>query len=260
MYEELYKPLPDLQACLDRIGYEKRTIDTAADLNRLVEKHLCSVPFENLSVLHGNTEPSIGIEALFEKIVTKNRGGYCFELNGLFCALLRAMDVEVYPVLSRVMWNKTFLPPYSHRSAIAAVEGKRWICDVGYGGPCPVGALCLDTEEIQQVRDAFFKVEIIGGNAVIYRKNEGEFKPMLELNLTPADEVDFIPVNFHVGMNPKSYFKSKTIVSMFTEKGMKCIDGSSFRETADGKLIRNFEITDEPAMNAVLKDEFGIVL
>lgn len=260
MYEELYKPLPDKRAYLDRIAFEKDSVETAAELNLLLEKHLCSVPFENLSVLGSDSEPQLGIESLFDKIVTKKRGGYCFELNALFCALLRAMNVEIYPILARVVWNKAFLPPYSHRSAIATLEGKRWICDVGYGGPCPVGILCLDTEEVQQVRDAFFRVEIRGGNALVFRKNEGEFKPMLELNLTPAHEVDFIPVNFHIGMNPGSYFRSKTVVSVFTDNGMKCIDGSSFRETTCGELVRNIDIISEKQMSSLLRDEFGIVI
>lgn len=258
MYEDLYSPLPDLEAYLERINFDKKTIDTVSDLNRLVEQHLCTVPFENLDVLGSTVEPPIGIGYLFDKIVVRRRGGYCFELNGLFYSLLQAMGVDAYPVLARVVWNKPFLPPYSHRAAIAVLEGKRWICDVGYGGPCPVGILCLDSEEEQPVRDAVFKVQLHGAKALVFRRNEGEFKPMLELNLDPADPVDFVPINFHIGLNPGSYFRSKTIVSVHTEKGMKCIDGSSFRETEYGELVRSCEIDDDLKMNSVLLEEFGI--
>ena len=83
MYEELYAPLPDRAAYLERIGLRDEPMPLNAEtLHKLMYAHLTHVPFENLDVLEKHMTPDLGIEALFDKIVVRRRGGYCFELGG----------------------------------------------------------------------------------------------------------------------------------------------------------------------------------
>lgn len=260
MYEELYAPLPAVQPYLERIGYAGNTVTTPEELNALIEAHLQTVPFENLDVLNGTQPPSLGIPALYDKIVTRRRGGYCFELNALLYALLQALNIPVTPAATRIVWKKNFLPPYAHRANVAKLDGGYWFCDVGYGGPCPVGILRLDSREEQVVRNARFRCEETPSDWVINRFHDGSFLPMLRLTKAPAEPVDFTLPNFMQAMNPASYFKSKTIVSVHTETGMRCIDGTSFRETANGAIVREESIPDNARLQALLQAEFGIVL
>ena len=84
----------NIQAYLDRIDYHGPREPTAATLRALHMAHLLAVPFENLNI--GRGWPIVLDEdALFEKIVAGRRGGFCYELNGLFAALLRALGFEV---------------------------------------------------------------------------------------------------------------------------------------------------------------------
>lgn len=99
---------------LKRIHAEFSINPTAETLDALIRSHIRSIPFENLDVIDFNKIPNLNEDVLFEKIVQKNRGGYCFELNKLFAALLKALDYEVYSVAVRVMWNRDQIPPVSH--------------------------------------------------------------------------------------------------------------------------------------------------
>src|SRR4051812_10193641 len=84
----------DVHAYLERIRYHGPLDPTAETLRRLQVAHLLSVPFENLSI-HWGEPIELDDEALFEKIVVRRRGGFCYELNGLFATLLRALGFDV---------------------------------------------------------------------------------------------------------------------------------------------------------------------
>lgn len=260
MYEDLYAPLPDRQAYLARIGYKKQTVCNTDDLDTLVFSHLCAVPFENLDVLGSDREPSILTHALFDKIVSRRRGGYCYELNTLFSKLLQELGLDVYVTMARICWNKPEKSPYSHMAVVTCLEGKRWLCDVGYGGPAPRGILCLDTQERQQVRGADFRV-FQDENRVEIRRFEGASElPMMEFLLQRVDLVDFIPLNFHTALRPDSVFRQQPMVSIHTPEGIKTFDGSTFREKSGAETVRERFVPSTEAAGAILSEEFGILL
>ena len=97
MDEGLYEPLPSVEAYLARIGIDGAKEPTLAFLDELVYAHQCSVPFEDLDICEKHAEISLDIAALFDKIVTRRRGGYCFEQNALFASLLRALGSRCRP-------------------------------------------------------------------------------------------------------------------------------------------------------------------
>ena len=112
----------EARAYLKRIGYTEDIQKDKETLNGLIRAHLEQVPFENLDVCELGEVPSLDEGKLFEKIVEKNRGGYCFELNTLFLALLRALGFTVYPVAVRVLWNRDILPPVSHMALVVRLR------------------------------------------------------------------------------------------------------------------------------------------
>ena len=129
----------DRLAYMERIKCQVPTQMNGEILDRLIRSHLEQIPFENLDVIDFGRVPELGEDILFEKIVRKKRGGYCFELNILFRRLLESLGLFVYPVAARVLWNRDYLPPVSHMGLVADIAGRKGFCDVGYGGPGPKG-------------------------------------------------------------------------------------------------------------------------
>lgn len=260
MYKDLYQSLPDPKAYLRRIHFAADTVNNTETLNELVFSHLKTVPFENLDVLTAEKELPLGIEALFDKIVIRRRGGFCFELNALFLSLLKALSLDCWSVMARVVWNKTFLPPHSHRANIVRMDGHLWLCDVGYGGPAPAGIVCLDTTEVQPIRGTNFRAEITDGTATVYREHNGTFGPLLTFGLKPNDPVDFIPLSFHQTLSPTSFFRKQKVISVHTDTGNKVIDGDTFRIRENGVITKEMELSTPELFSSVLEKEFGIIL
>ena len=125
------------EAYLNRIGYEGELRTDKKCLEKIMDLHLCSIPFENLEVFDAGRIPSLRSEDIYEKIIVRKRGGYCFELNKLFYELLKALDFRVIPVAVRILWNREELPPVLHRATLVIFEEGSYYCDVGYGGPGP---------------------------------------------------------------------------------------------------------------------------
>ncbi|MCF0120144.1 MAG: arylamine N-acetyltransferase, partial [Oscillospiraceae bacterium] len=149
MYEELYAPLPDVNAYLERIGLTEAPAITPEGLDTLVFAHQRSVPFENYELCELDGHIDISIEKLFDKVVRRRRGGYCFELNGIFYSLLQALGFDVYPVLAKIFREgEEHLPPL-HRCNIITIDGMRYFTDVGFGGPMPAGAIAFRDGERQ---------------------------------------------------------------------------------------------------------------
>ena len=136
MYSGLYAPIKDPGAYLKRIGIEESTLSPdRANLDRIIYAHLTHVPFENLDEYYDKSCPELETEKLFDKIVMRNRGGYCFELNAALYSLLCALGYEAYPVACRIQWGMDHLRPLSHRATIVVIDGVKHYCDVGFGGP-----------------------------------------------------------------------------------------------------------------------------
>jgi len=122
----------DVAAYLDRLGLDRPATADVAALRTLQERHLAVVPFENLSIHLG--EPIVlDTEALFDKIVRRRRGGFCYELNGLFAALLRELGFDAGLRSAKVFRpDGTLGPPFDH-AAIRVELDEPWLADVGFG-------------------------------------------------------------------------------------------------------------------------------
>lgn len=123
----------DRLAYMERIKCQVPTQMNGEILDRLIRSHLEQIPFENLDVIDFGRVPELGEDILFEKIVRKKRGGYCFELNILFRRLLESLGLFVYPVAARVLWNRDYLPPVSHMGLVADIAGRKGFCDTSSG-------------------------------------------------------------------------------------------------------------------------------
>ena len=129
MFEGVHDKIPDITAYLNKLGINEIPQPTKENLNKLIFAHLSHIPYENLDSCMFKTCPDLTIGGLYEKLIIKNRGGYCFELNGLFYALLKDLGYEVYPVACR-MWIGLGQLPLGHRASIVTIDGEKHFADV----------------------------------------------------------------------------------------------------------------------------------
>lgn len=137
---------------LERLNLTRRQ-PSRAYLDRLIEAHQRIIPFENLDAVLWNRPVSLEPEKMMEKILRQCRGGYCFELNGLFCMLLRELGFDAWLCLCRQLRHTEPCPvPATHCCILVNLDGQTLFCDVGYGGPMPRGSIEWKTDVLQEVR------------------------------------------------------------------------------------------------------------
>lgn len=251
-----------ITAYLERIGAAGAEERNAENLNRLIVSHLQTVPFENIDVADFGMVPELDEQSLYDKIVKRRRGGYCFELNLLFLSLLRGLGYELYPVAVRVVWERDFLPPASHMGLVTVLDGKRYYCDVGFGGPGPKGLLSLELScaHEQRVADGLFRVWLEeDGDLVIEGLHGGEWKGVERFSDRPVREPDLQLMNFYCARNEKVLFSRTRVVNLCTPGGSKALAGRELTVRENGSLHRSTyrSVTE---LEEGLAREFGIVV
>src|SRR5215510_16507775 len=157
----------NLQAYLKRINYNDPVAPTPETLRALQVAHLLTVPFENLSI-HAGEPVVLNEDALFTKIVEKKRGGFCYECNGMFAGLLRALGFEVAMLGAGVAHAQGGYGPNFDHMALMVTLNDRWLVDVGFGESF-VEPLLLDErgEQVQGTRS--FRIVEDGDHLILMR-------------------------------------------------------------------------------------------
>ncbi len=256
MYEEMYAPLPDLGAYLKRIGLpDAHPEPTAEWLDKLVHAQLIHVPFDDMDCWGAGKTPSLDVCDLFEKIVVRRRGGYCFELNSLFSAFLRAVGFETYLVTIRLVGGRDYIPAPAHCAVISIIDGEKYFCDVGYGGQVPDGCVRCDGQEYHGYRivpDGRFELTCLE-----LVREDGSAEKIMLYHDVPIPPVDMIPLNFHVSQRPGSVFRSMLNVNLRLPDGSAWIKDRQFSlHTSTERLDR--ELRDLDDLREVLEKYFGI--
>lgn len=261
MYSKIYEPVSDLSAYLKRI--EAGPCETADKeyLDHLIYLHQTHIPFENLSTYDLNEPISLDTEAMFTKLVTKQRGGFCFELNGLFFHLLKGCGYEVFESRARVVMDQVYgghVPPGNHRVEIVKLDGNDYFCDVGFGGPSPSAALRIEDGYEEEIRGVRFRVERTDEywwRMGVYRREELE--PLIEFTLQPQDPVEFVPLAGYYATSSLSKFVANRVLNLRTEKGNKSIFNEIYTKKEDGKTTETI-IKDKESLWKIVREEFGI--
>ena len=258
MSEELYEPLPDLKAYLERIGIAEAKAPTLAFLDEVIYAHQCSVPFDNLDVCEKGAVPSLAIADLFDKIVVRKRGGFCFELNALFGALLKALGFEVQPCMARVLLRPIPYPLISHRANIVTIDGKRYLADVGFGGPQATFAPLIEEGASRTEEGHTFTMHRIAHSwwDVNYRGTKEEDRPVLRICMLTVGEEDFIPLSFYQATFPESVFKLNRMVNIKTADGAINLRNNTLTVFSNGEKTERH--IDDAELDQLLEEKFGI--
>lgn len=250
----------DIHAYLDRIGYEGPIDGSAHTLASLQEHHLHAVPYENLDILRGSPL-SLEIDKLYDKIVVRRRGGYCFELNALFGWLLRSLGYSVTDYMARFWRDEPNTPPKRrHQVLKVEVDGVSYLVDVGVGGIVPRRPIRMEElleqpqgeETYRLERDDFF-------GWMLCEFKRGQWGRIYSFTEEPQLAKDYITTSFWCEHAPESIFRKGAMLAVRTREGRNTVAGSEFRIfTADG--VRAFTPENESAYREALHTYFGIQL
>jgi N-hydroxyarylamine O-acetyltransferase len=247
------------QAYLDRIGYRGPLTPTAETLRALQVAHLQTVPFENLSI-HAHQPIALDDESLFDKVVARRRGGFCYELNGLFAALLRALGFQVAMLSAEVaMADGTFSPEFDHMALLVTLE-ERWLVDVGFGDSFRE-PLRLDERGEQPEGVRSFRIDEDGGHFLLLRRDgPGEpWQPQYRFTLQPYEYPDYADMcRFHQ-TSPDSHFTRQTVCSLATPEGRVTLSGMKLITTRGGERQERV-VESEEERAALLRELFGVVV
>lgn len=245
-----------LERYFDRIGMARPSTFDAVALTEMMRCQLFAVPFENLDVQAGR-EISLVPEDIVAKIVDRRRGGYCYEVNGLFALALEALGVSWRFVAARPM----FYParrPRTHMALVADLDGERLLCDLGFGSwgiRAPVDLADLD-RPIAQAGDTFRLTQGADGVFVLSALVEGEWKSQYGFDLSPQEWVDFAPANYLNSHHPDAIFVQKPVVLRFHPRGRTLLVGDTLKRHVDGRIeVTEITAADRPA---VLAREFDL--
>ncbi len=228
----------DVEAHARRIGYPGPLIPSAETLRELHVAHTRLVPFENLDVLLGRPI-ALNRDTLFRKIVLEGRGGYCFELNGLFADLLESIGFTVRHLMARVLRGGATLGPHSHRLMSVTWSGQSWVADVGFGGHGPIAPLPLRLGAVGDQYAERFRLVQAGGTA--YRLDchvGGNWEPQYTLSLDSHLPVDYTYANYYHSHSPDSIFTRQRICMKPTPAGRVTLVDRTLSVRAQGGTTR----------------------
>jgi len=249
----------DVTAYLHRIGLDAVPAPDRDALFALQKAHLTHVPYETMDIIQ-KREVSLDPEAVFDKVVNRRRGGYCFELNGLFGCLLRELGFAVTEYFGRFLRDEApgFIPMRRHRVLRVTAEGRDYICDVGVGGVCPLLPLALeeDTEQTDGRTVYRFRRDPFFGWVIQEKKPEG-FRDYYGFTEEPQAPIDFEATHYYCCHSPESIFVKSAICAIQTEQGRRTLSAGEFRIFSEN-TVETYTPQDEKTFLQALDAYFGI--
>lgn len=276
--------MTDRDRYLERIGLDPATVtgpdgiageraDADADggsdaetLRRLQQAHVGTVPFETLSINghpFDDADPGEGVSLslpdLYEKVVERRRGGFCFELNGLFGWLLGDLGFDADRVAARVVGDGDSRPPANHHTHLVHLD-RTYVVDVGLGSVALRRPLPLDGTVVTDEADVTWRV--VEGRrsnadcAVQYRPPGEDWGDRYHFRTTPRHLVHFEATCEYLATDPESHFTGEAVATITTEDGYaKLSPDELLRWRAGDEATRPVAPTE---WEAVLEQEFGI--
>jgi N-hydroxyarylamine O-acetyltransferase len=250
----------EVKKYLERINYGDRTEATVAVLNILQKKHLLSVPFENLDI-HYNNPIKLNRPDIYNKVVGGRRGGFCYELNGIFYELLNSIGFDVKMVSARVFNQKheTFSPEFDHLAIITKIDSINYLTDVGFG-EFAFTPLKIELSTILHDERGVFRIEKYDEEYYQVSKQADEsWIPEYMFTLKARDLNEFRQRCHYNQTSPSSHFTQNKFCSLATEKGRVTVTANKIKIT-EGDTIIELPVNGEEEFLKALRKYFQIRL
>ncbi|MDO8837748.1 MAG: arylamine N-acetyltransferase [Parvibaculum sp.] len=251
----------DLDSYFARIGYDGPRAPTLDTLKALHYAHALSIPFENLDVL-AKRPVNLDLPSLQRKLVTEKRGGYCFEVNALFAAVLGELGFDVTTLIGRVRWMAPENADTARSHMLMRVELPEgpFVADVGFGGLTMTGPIRFETGIEQQTPHEPRRLLTHEDGFELQAKIAGEWTPIYRFTLEPHRRSDYEVASWYTSTHPGSIFVQFLMAGLPREGQWLSLFNCDFKiRSLDGKAeARKLESVDEIA--DVLGTYFGIPL
>jgi N-hydroxyarylamine O-acetyltransferase len=247
----------DVVAYLERIGYEGPRVPTLAALRTLHRQHMLTVPFENLDI-HLGRIIRLDEAAFFDKIVCERRGGFCYELNGLFAALLRELGYDLDLLSARVANDAGhFGAEFDHLVLLVRFDSESWIADVGFGDSF-LEPLALEGKE-QSSGGMLYFIDRTPQGRLLLRQENAVWCPKYVFTLQPRRLEEFAAMCVYHQTSPNSTFPRARVCSRATPQGRITLSEMRLIQTMNGERTERLLESEEQYQQALL-EHFGIEL
>ena len=245
----------DVDRCLERFGYSGSTEPTLYTLRSLQMAFLRKVPFENLDI-HLGRKIELSSESIYEKIVSRRRGGFCYECNILFFDLLKALGFQVEYLSARMVKGTAVGPKYDHMVLLVTLE-QDYLVDVGNGQSCRE-PLRIDGTNNAISEGYTYTVGAHGkDHALYYQQSNAEWTPRFLFTLKPSKRADFSGMCHYHQTSPDSVFTQHRLVTIATAEGRVTLTDMLLSITKEGELQERV-LSSETEYSETLKQYFGI--
>jgi N-hydroxyarylamine O-acetyltransferase len=233
-------------AYLRRIGLPDPVAPDLETLRRLHAAHVESIPFENLDILLGRGV-RLDLDRLRDKLITQRRGGYCFEQNTLFLAVLQEIGFTAAPMEARVRVGSTAVRPRTHMVLEVKVAGEAWLADVGFGGEGPREPVPIGQGAPARATGLSYRIVEEGESRVLQMRQGSEWTDQYAFLPRPVHPIDFEVANWFTSTHPDSPFV-RTLTAQRATRDVRYVlrypayteireSGAQAREIGRGELL-----------------------
>ncbi len=238
----------DVDSYLARIGQPQKS-PSIGYLKALQKAHLQSIPFENLDIHYGS-KIILDYKKIFNKVVEGGRGGFCYELNGLFYHLLYHLGFDCHVISAQVKNEKTdqFGKPFDHMVIVVDLDEQLWLVDVGFGDG-PISPLKLNVGEVQMDYTRYWRIDTDPDeNLILKVSNDTSFYKTKYLFTTEEKQlIQFLEMCEYHQSSPDSPFTQKKLITQLTSNG---------RVTLTDRHLKILELGEVMEKDILHEDEF----
>ena len=246
----------NIKGYLNRIDCRIAGKPTADTIRQIHRAHMLTVPFENLDI-HLGHPIRLDIPSFYDKVVRRRRGGFCYELNGLFAWLLDQLGFKVTLLSVRVIGDSQEGPEFDH--LLLLVESDRClIADVGFGDLF-LEPLRLEPGQEQRQSSGVFRLIDTGSEWALQRREGTHWEAKYVFSLKPHRLSEFSEMCHFHQTSPDSHFTQQAICSIARANGRVTLSNNRLIVNA-GNKVEEQKVRDETAYRRLLKIHFGIEL
>ncbi|XP_056390604.1 arylamine N-acetyltransferase 2-like isoform X2 [Hyla sarda] len=253
----------DIKAYLQRVNLTYCKPPSLSALRELHRHHVHSVPTESLSI-HSGEKIILDFSWIYDKIVVRRRGGFCYENNGLFLWVLQQLGYHPKVLAARVKNRiiKIYGPPFDHIILTVELEGRRWLCDVGFGEGI-IEPIPLEDGWEEEQDSGVYRLRVEGDEWFMERKEEEAWRSLFRFTLEERTFDDFREMCEYHQTSPSSIFFQKSFCSLQLPCARLTYIGRQLIHTeytkGGGSVKTTQELTEEE-IPGLLRDKFGFVL
>lgn len=250
----------DILKFFGRIGLCAQTpIEPTEAFLGLIQSHcIQKIAYENLDILRGR-KLDLSPHALYEKIVVKKRGGYCFELNGFLKYMLLSMGFDASDRFARFLRGEEGIPMRRHRVCVVTLGQEKYLCDIGVGQYMPRYPLKIEENTLQTQGDEIYRFQKDPVHGwVLWEMHAGAWRQLISFAEYPAFDIDFVQPTFFCENSEASIFNKAPMIAIKTPDGRKAISGRDYKIFRGEELIHIETDITKARYYELLQKEFFI--